>query len=57
VPSLRARSYATVGSPRLISLLADRLLLAAYSRQAKPVPRSILESKALEIKPTRLTES
>jgi hypothetical protein len=33
------------------------LLLAAYSRQAKPVPRSILESKALEIKPTRLTES
>ena len=40
---------AALGCPRLISLLADRSLLAAYSRQSKPVPRDIVESKARQI--------
>ncbi len=40
---------AALGCPRLISLLADRSLLAAYSRQTKPVPRDIVESKARQI--------
>ena len=37
---------ATVGCPRLVSLLADRALLAAYSRRIKPAPRAIVERKA-----------
>lgn len=53
-PGLEPIFYsASLGCPRLISLLADRSLLASYSRQAKPVPRSIVESKALQIKATR----
>lgn len=44
---------ASLGCPRIISLLADRALLAAYSRHTKPVPRSIVESKARQIKATR----
>ena len=35
---------ASGGCPRLISLLADRSLLAAFSRQQTPVPRGIVES-------------
>ena len=37
------------GCPRLLNLLADRALLAAYSRQLRPVPRALVESKAKEI--------
>lgn len=44
---------ASLGCPRVISLLADRSLLAAYSRQAKPVPREIVEGKARQIAATR----
>lgn len=40
---------ASMGCPRLISLLADRALLAAFSRSLKPVPRSIVESKARQL--------
>jgi type II secretory pathway predicted ATPase ExeA len=40
---------ATGGCPRLISLLADRSLLAAYAKQQKPVPREVLEKKAVQI--------
>jgi len=40
------------GCPRLISLLADRVLLSAYARQARPVPRSLVEEKAKEIAET-----
>jgi len=40
---------ASLGCPRLISLLADRSLLAAFSRQRRPVPREIVESKAAQI--------
>jgi general secretion pathway protein A len=41
---------ATGGCPRLISLLADRSLLAAYSKQKRPVPREIVEAKGIQIK-------
>jgi len=40
---------ASIGCPRLISLLADRALLAAFAREVKPVSRAILESKARQI--------
>ena len=40
---------ASGGCPRLISLIADRSLLAAYSRQRTPVPREIVERKAVQI--------
>jgi len=53
-PGLEPVFYsATLGCPRMISLLADRSLLAAYSRSVKPVPRSIVESKAAQIRATR----
>jgi len=44
---------ASLGCPRLISLLADRSLLAAYSRQWQPVPRALIERKAQQIIQTR----
>jgi len=34
------------GCPRLISLLADRVLLSAYARELKPVPPEFVEKKA-----------
>lgn len=34
------------GCPRLVNLLADRALLAAYARQIRPVPPALLEAKA-----------
>jgi len=37
------------GCPRLLNLLADRSLLAAFSRQERPVTRATLEQKAKEI--------
>lgn len=40
---------ASMGCPRLISLLADRALLAAFAREVKPVSLAILESKARQI--------
>jgi general secretion pathway protein A len=42
--------YASCGGcPRLINLLADRVLLAGYSAQERPVSLSLLERKAKEI--------
>jgi general secretion pathway protein A len=37
------------GCPRLISLLADRVLLSAYAKQVKPVPPALVEAKAKEM--------
>jgi general secretion pathway protein A len=37
------------GYPRLISLLADRVLLTGYVRQARPIPHEMIESKAREL--------
>jgi general secretion pathway protein A len=34
------------GCPRLISLLADRVLLAAYSKSLRPIPPEFVEQKA-----------
>jgi general secretion pathway protein A len=37
------------GCPRLMSLLADRVLLAAFARQVRPVPPALVEAKAKEM--------
>lgn len=37
------------GCPRMISLLADRVLLAAYSKQVRPIPVALVEKKAKEM--------
>jgi general secretion pathway protein A len=37
------------GCPRMISLLADRVLLAAYAREVRPVPIPMVEAKAKEM--------
>jgi general secretion pathway protein A len=41
------------GCPRLVSLLADRVLLSAYGKQLRPVPPSLVESKAKEMDAAR----
>ena len=49
-PGLEPIFYAaSLGCPRLASLLADRSLLAAYAKQIKPVSREILEAKARQL--------
>jgi len=40
------------GCPRLINLLADRVLLAGYAAQERPVSISLIESKAKELAET-----
>jgi general secretion pathway protein A len=45
---------ASLGCPRLISLLADRSMLAAYSRQMRPIERSIVERKAEQVAALRV---
>jgi len=37
------------GCPRLLNLLADRVLLAAYAKQMRPVPPAFVEAKAKEM--------
>jgi general secretion pathway protein A len=37
------------GCPRLVNLLADRALLAAFSRQEHPLRPALLERKAKEM--------
>ncbi len=41
------------GCPRLISLLADRVLLAAYAKQLRPIPPEFVEQKAKGMGATR----
>lgn len=41
------------GCPRTVSLLADRALLAAYSKDMRPLPKWLLESKAKEMAAAR----
>jgi general secretion pathway protein A len=41
------------GCPRLISLLADRVLLAAYAKQLRPIPAEFVEAKAKSMGATR----
>ena len=53
-PGLEPIFYsASLGCPRLISLLADRALLASYSKQSRSVSREIVEAKARQIAGTR----
>ncbi len=41
------------GCPRLVSLLADRVLLSAYGKEVRPVPPSLVDSKAKEMDAAR----
>jgi len=41
------------GCPRLISLLADRVLLSAYSKQIAPITPDFVEVKAKSMSATR----
>ena len=43
----------SAGCPRLVSLLADRVLLSAYGKQLRPVPPSLVNSKAKEMDAAR----
>jgi general secretion pathway protein A len=46
-PGVEATFYwFSAGCPRLISLLADRVLLAAYSKSLRPIEASFVEEKA-----------
>jgi general secretion pathway protein A len=42
------------GCPRLMSLLADRVMLAAFGKQLRPVPTVLVERKAKEMAAARL---
>jgi general secretion pathway protein A len=56
-PGLEPIFYkASLGCPRLTSLLADRSLLASYARQVRPVPREIVEAKARQLIASRPVE-
>lgn len=44
------------GCPRLMSLLADRTMLAAFSKHLRPVPTVLVERKAKEMAALRLSE-
>jgi general secretion pathway protein A len=44
------------GCPRLISLLADRAMLASFAKQLRPVPTLLLQRKAHEMAEARLSE-
>ncbi len=41
------------GCPRLLSLLADRVLLGAFAKQLRPVPAAFVEKKAKDIEAAR----
>jgi len=42
------------GCPRLISLLADRVLLSAFAKELRPIPAALVEKKAKEMAEARL---
>jgi len=46
----------SAGCPRLMSLLADRVLMSAYAQGLRPVPKPLVEDKAKEIEATRSDE-
>ena len=43
----------SAGCPRLVSLLADWVLLSAYGKRVRPVPPSLVDSKAKEMDAAR----
>ncbi len=42
------------GCPRLISLLADRVMLSAFAKELKPIPVAMIEKKAKQMAEARL---
>jgi general secretion pathway protein A len=44
------------GIPRLMCLLADRVLLSAFAKQVRPVPPALVEAKVKEMDATRFRE-
>ena len=53
-PGAEAAFYAfSLGCPRLLSLLADRVLLAAFAKQIRPIPPEFVETKAKSMGATR----
>jgi general secretion pathway protein A len=56
-PGVEAIFYSFSGGiPRLLCLLADRALLAAYARQLRPVPLALVEAKAKEMEEVRASQ-
>ncbi len=45
------------GCPRLLNLLADRVLLSAFTKKLRPVPLALVELKAKEMADTRAEEA
>lgn len=43
----------SLGCPRLLNILADRSLLAAFAKQVRPVPLEIVDRKAMELEMPR----
>ena len=43
----------SAGCPRLVSSLADRVLLYAFSQGVRPIPRVLVEMKAKELDSAR----
>jgi general secretion pathway protein A len=53
-PGSESTFYAfSKGCPRLVSLLADRVLLSAFAKQIRPVPPALVEAKAKEMHAAR----
>ena len=53
-PGVESAFYAfSGGCPRLISLLADRVLLSAYAKELRPIPPEFVEAKAKAMSATR----
>jgi general secretion pathway protein A len=53
-PGVESPFYAfSGGCPRLISLLADRVLLSAYAKELRPIPPEFVEAKAKAMSATR----
>jgi general secretion pathway protein A len=53
-PGCEAAFFAfSLGCPRLISLLAERVLLSAYAKQVRPVPLAMVEEKAKHLSETQ----
>jgi general secretion pathway protein A len=44
----------SAGCPRLISLLADRVMLSAFAKELRPIPVALIEKKAKEMAEARL---
>jgi hypothetical protein len=49
-PGVEKIMYAySLGCPRLINLLADRCLIAAFGKEIRPIPASFVERKSRDL--------